>query len=141
MSAGTPPTPTVPLMILALLALPALSWLIVGFVRLRGTTLRAPCGWSVLSLLAIVATEALIGQLQLARAATTARYLAATTTLCPLIGYQHFIPTMCARIAEAQDLLPYTTGGIVQLDDVKLTMSLPEGLTGRITAHIKRFNP
>ena len=61
--------------------------------------------------------------------------------LCPLIGYQQFIPTMCARIAEAQDLLPYTTGGIVQLDDVKLTMSLPEGLTDRITAHIKRFNP
>ena len=63
-------------------------------------------------------------------------------TLCPLIGYQQFIPTMCARIAEAQDLLPYTTGDtVLALDEVKLTISLPDGLMERIMAHIKRFNP
>ena len=61
--------------------------------------------------------------------------------LCPLICYQQFIPTMCARIAEAQDLLPYSAGGRLQLDDVNLEMSLPDGLMGRIPAHIKRFNP
>ena len=82
-----PPSPSIgPLMIVALLALPALSWLVVGFVRLRGTTLRAPCGWSVLSLLIIVAAEVLIDLLRLGAAAATVRYLAATTTLCPLIG-------------------------------------------------------
>ncbi|MGV1004874.1 MAG: hypothetical protein ACOYEV_08935 [Candidatus Nanopelagicales bacterium] len=61
--------------------------------------------------------------------------------LCPLIGYQQFIPTMCARIAEAQDLLPYTTGsGTVQLDDVNLEISLPDGLMERINGQIERFN-
>lgn len=61
--------------------------------------------------------------------------------LCPLIGYQHFIPTMCARIAEAQDLLPYSSGGTLLLDDVNLEISLPDGLTERVLAHIGRFNP
>ena len=61
--------------------------------------------------------------------------------LCPLVGYQQFITTMCARIGEAQDLLPYTTGGqVVALDDVNLTIALPDGLTERILAHIKSFN-
>lgn len=59
--------------------------------------------------------------------------------LCPLIGYQHFIPTMCARIAEAQDLLPYSSGGTLLLDDVNLEISLPDGLIERITAQINRF--
>ncbi len=62
-------------------------------------------------------------------------------TLCPLMGYDRFIETMCARVGEAQDLLPYTTGGdVVALDDASLAMSLPDGLTERITAQIKRFN-
>ena len=62
-------------------------------------------------------------------------------TLCPLVGYQQFITTMCARIGEAQDLLPYTSGGdVVALDDVNLTIALPEGLTDRIVAHTKSFN-
>lgn len=60
--------------------------------------------------------------------------------LCPLIGYQHFIPTMCARIAEAQELLPYSGGGRLQLDDANLEITLPDGLTERIVAHIDRFN-
>ena len=62
-------------------------------------------------------------------------------TLCPLVGYQQFITTMCARIGEAQDLLPYTSGGdVIGLDDVHLAMKLPDGLTDRIVAHINRFN-
>jgi hypothetical protein len=61
-------------------------------------------------------------------------------TLCPLVGYQQFITTMCARIGEAQDLLPYTSGGdVIGLDDVNLSMTLPDGLTDRIIAHINRF--
>lgn len=62
-------------------------------------------------------------------------------TLCPLIGYERFIETMCTRIGEAQDLLPYTNGGdVVALDDANLAISLPDGLTDRIVAHTKRFN-
>lgn len=61
-------------------------------------------------------------------------------TLFPLVGYQEFITTMCARVGEAQDLLPYTKGGdVVALDDATLTFSLADGLTDRILAHIKRF--
>ena len=63
-------------------------------------------------------------------------------TLCPLIGYEQFIPTMCARIGEAQDLLPYTERDtVVALDAVSLAMALPDGLTERVVAHITRFNP
>jgi len=62
-------------------------------------------------------------------------------TLSPLMGYEQFIQTMCARLGEAQDLLPYTSGGqVVALDDVSLTISLPDGLTEQIVAHIKKFN-
>ena len=60
--------------------------------------------------------------------------------LCPLIGYQQFIPTMCARISEAQEILPYSTGGTVLLDDVNLEISLPDGLMESINAQIDRFN-
>ena len=61
--------------------------------------------------------------------------------LCPLIGYQQFIPTMCARIAEAQELLPYSDGDTILLDDVNLEISLPDGLLEGVLAHITRFNP
>ena len=61
-------------------------------------------------------------------------------TLCPLIGYEHFIPTMCARVGQAQDLLPYTTADtIVALDNATLSMTVPDGLTDRIVAHMNRF--
>lgn len=60
-------------------------------------------------------------------------------TLCPLVGYEQFIAAMCARIGDAQDLLPYTEG-VIALDDVNLTMTLPDGLTERIVAHTKRFS-
>ena len=61
--------------------------------------------------------------------------------MCPLIGYQKFIPTICARIAEAQELLPYSAGGTLLLDDANLEMSLPDGLLEAVLAHIDRFNP
>ena len=62
-------------------------------------------------------------------------------TLCPLLGYQKFFTTMCARVGEAQDLLPYTSrGDVVALDDATLTMTLPPGLMDQILAHIARFN-
>ncbi|MCH9669010.1 MAG: hypothetical protein K0U76_17445 [Actinomycetia bacterium] len=62
-------------------------------------------------------------------------------TLCPLVGYEQFIETLCARIGEAQDLLPYTNPDtMIALDDVTLAIDLPDGLIDRVTAHIKRFN-
>lgn len=65
---------------------------------------------------------------------------AGSLALCPLIGFQEFIPTMCARIGEAQDLLPHASpDSTVALDDVQLLMDLPDGLTDRVIAHITRF--
>lgn len=61
--------------------------------------------------------------------------------LCPLIGYDDFIRTMCERVAEAQDLLPFTKGGtVVALDDAQFTMIMPDGLAERIPLHAKRFS-
>jgi hypothetical protein len=60
--------------------------------------------------------------------------------LLPLLGYEEFITTMCARIGEAQELLPYGDGDtVMQLDDVSLTMTMPDDLAERFSAHIKRF--
>ena len=57
--------------------------------------------------------------------------------LCPLIGFQRFIEEMCARIGEAQELLPYSKGGtVVALDNVNLAMSVPDGLLSRIVAQM-----
>ena len=62
-------------------------------------------------------------------------------SLIPLLSYERFIRTMCVRIGEAQDLLPYAKAdGVVALDEVTLTMELPDGLSDRIVGHIKRFN-
>ncbi|MCB0940842.1 MAG: hypothetical protein KDB72_11490 [Mycobacterium sp.] len=47
---------------------------------------------------------------------------------------------MCRRITEGRDLLPYAEG-TVQLGDVQLAVSLPDGLAERITAHIKECSP
>ena len=64
----------------------------------------------------------------------------AAFTLCPLVGYQQFITTLCARIGEAQDLLPYTNAGeVIWLEDALLRISMPDGLMDRLLAHIKRF--
>ncbi len=62
-------------------------------------------------------------------------------TLCPLAGYEQFIQTMCARVGDAQDLLPYADpSAIVALDDVALAISLPDGLSDRVIAQVKRFS-
>lgn len=61
-------------------------------------------------------------------------------TMCPLAGFEQFIRTMCQRIAEGQELLPYADD-TVQLDDANLAIKLPDGLTDRIHAHIERFRP
>ncbi|MCB1286743.1 MAG: hypothetical protein KDB47_03370 [Mycobacterium sp.] len=61
--------------------------------------------------------------------------------LAPLVGFDQFILTMCSRIGEAQDLLPYTsTGDVIGLDEVNLTMAAPDGLLDRFEAHVERFN-
>ena len=63
----------------------------------------------------------------------------AAFTMCPLAGYEQFIETMCRRVAEGQELLPYAEGTVL-LDDVQLAISLPDGLAERITAHIRQFS-
>lgn len=61
-------------------------------------------------------------------------------TLCPLVGFERFILEMCARIGQAQDLLPYTSPEtIIALDDVILKMDAPDGLDDRVVTHIRRF--
>lgn len=62
-------------------------------------------------------------------------------TLCPLMGYDGLIETLCERVGEAQDLLPYTHGGtVIDLGNADLEMTLPDGLTDRIVSQIKRFS-
>ena len=56
----------------------------------------------------------------------------------------------CARIGEARDLLPYAHCGDVEIDDVTLTLripdhprpsqTIPDGRADRILAHITQFN-
>lgn len=61
--------------------------------------------------------------------------------LCPLLGYEKFIATMCARLGEAQDLLPHSKAGtVVMLDDVRLEITLPEGLSDRVVEQAGRFS-
>lgn len=65
---------------------------------------------------------------------------AGALSLLPLLGYEKFIATMCARIGEAQDLLPYGEGGtVIQLDDVILAITMPDDLSGRFFGHFKQF--
>lgn len=64
----------------------------------------------------------------------------AAFTMCPLAGYEQFIPALCSRIAEGRELVRYTDGTVL-LDDVNLAIALPDGLMERITAHIRRFSP
>ena len=61
-------------------------------------------------------------------------------TMCPLAGYEQFIEAMCSRFAEGQEIVPYADG-TVQLDDVNLAIRLPDGLSERIQAHIRRYRP
>lgn len=56
-----------------------------------------------------------------------------------LVGYEKFILDLCDRIAEAQELIPYANGKIIQLDDVRLDIALRDGLPERVLAHFDRF--
>ena len=60
--------------------------------------------------------------------------------MCPLVGYDRFIMTMCSRMAEGRELLPYVNGQ-AQLDEANLAIELPDGLMDHIHRHSKRFNP
>lgn len=60
------------------------------------------------------------------------------SVLSPLVGFEQFIVTLCGRIGEAQDLLPYTaSGAMIALDDVTLLMTVPDGLSERLHAQLK----
>ena len=60
-------------------------------------------------------------------------------TLIPLIAYDRFITDFCARIGEAQDLLPYTgPETVIKLDNVTMVMDAPDGLMEQILKHMKR---
>ncbi len=64
----------------------AVGWCARGLRTLRGTTMTAPCYWALLSLAAMVVAEWLVGRHVEGPSAAAIRYLAATTTLCPVIG-------------------------------------------------------
>ena len=59
--------------------------------------------------------------------------------LVPLVGFDEFIETLCDRIGQAQELLPYAGGNTIQLDDVTVSFTVPDGLTERIGSQINRF--
>ena len=59
--------------------------------------------------------------------------------LIPLVAFDELISTLCARIGQAQELLPYAYGSTIQLDDVTISPVVPDGLLDRITAQINRF--
>lgn len=59
--------------------------------------------------------------------------------LCPLVGYDQFIVTLCHRVAEARELLAYSEGRDLSVDDANLVITLPGELKQRIDAHINRF--
>jgi hypothetical protein len=58
----------------------------------------------------------------------------------PLVGYEEFIPEMCDRIAQAQELIPYADGKLIQLDGVRVSIALPDGLLEKTLAHFGRFS-
>ena len=58
--------------------------------------------------------------------------------LCPLIGYDQFIVTLCHRVAEARELLAYSQGDI-SVDNADLIITLPRGLKEQVNAQINRF--
>lgn len=60
--------------------------------------------------------------------------------LTELVAFDQLISKLCASVGEAQDLLPYANGRDIQLDEVLVRPEVPDGLTERISAHIKRFN-
>ncbi len=60
--------------------------------------------------------------------------------ISPLVGYEKFIATMCARIGEAQELLPYTDkDDFIELGEAQLDTTVCDELLERTVAHVKRF--
>ena len=59
--------------------------------------------------------------------------------LIPLVAFDELISTLCARIGQAQELLPYANGSTIQLDDVTISPVVPDGLLDRISLQINRF--
>ena len=62
-----------------------------------------------------------------------------SVTLCPLIGYDQFIVTLCHRVAEARELLAYSQGNDISVDDANLVITLPQGLQEHINGQINRY--
>jgi hypothetical protein len=61
--------------------------------------------------------------------------------LCPLVGYDQFIVTLCHRVAEVRELLPYTHGREIEFGEAKLNLAFPRGLEERVRSQIARFAP
>lgn len=59
--------------------------------------------------------------------------------LCPLVGYDQFIVTLCHRVAEVRELLPYAHGREIAFDTVLLSLAFPRGLEDRVRSQIARF--
>jgi hypothetical protein len=63
-------------------------------------------------------------------------------TLSPQVGFERLIATLCQRIGEAQELLPYAGGAPIAFDEVEMDTTPPDGdlLSKRLLAHMKRFD-
>lgn len=59
--------------------------------------------------------------------------------ISPLVGYDKMILEMCDRIGQAQELIPYANGGVIQLDDVRVDITMQDGLMKKVLAHFARF--
>jgi hypothetical protein len=61
--------------------------------------------------------------------------------LCPLVSYDEFIVTLCHRVAEVRELLPYTHGREIEIGEAKLNLGFPRGLEERVRSQIARCAP
>jgi predicted membrane chloride channel (bestrophin family) len=64
-----------------------------------------------------------------------------TLALCPLVSYDQFIVTLCHRVAEVRELLPYSHGREIAFESVTLELAFPRGLEERVRLQIARFGP
>lgn len=61
--------------------------------------------------------------------------------LCPLVSYDQFIVTLCHRVAEMRELMPYSHGREIAFEPVNLELAFPRGLEERLRLQIARFGP
>ena len=47
--------------------------------------------------------------------------------------------TLCHRVAEARELLAYSQGNDISVDDANLVITLPQGLQEHINGQINRY--